>query len=317
MSDFRAIRQREVRHIAETIKDDLLYNRKLTLLYEETSRDITKMIAADINRFSQKEGVSMAEAKKLISKTDVELYGSKAAKIVEDAKAAREAGQAITRADYTSTVNRELRRYNVTMRTNRLELLQANINAATVNLAATEEAMLTGKLYAVTVAEFKRQAGILGMTVRSPASMTRAFRSTILSDVSGITFSDNIWMNQAQLRDGVNQAIQRALIRGESPLVTARKLQPLIKDGTVKASYAARRIAVTETSRAQTVVQEISYKDAGYTHYVFIAETDDRTCPDCEALDGQVFLVADMTIGENASPVHPNCRCSTSATVAR
>lgn len=316
MPDYAALRQAELRRIAQVIKDDRAYNRLLTNLYRRASEDITTTITSDIVGFSHREGVSMAEAKQLISSFDVDAYKSKAAKIVEEAKERRRLGLKVTPADYTAKVNKELMRYNVTMRTNRLELLQAKINLVITDLASNEEFMLSEKLFNSFNRELIRQAGILGTDLPSLAKVERVFKATILTDVEGVTFSDYIWSNQAELRDTVNQAIQRALIRGENPTVTARELRNLVKDGTVSASYAAQRIAVTETTRAQTMSQRLSYNEYGFTHFVFIAETDDRTCEDCEALDdGTPYLVRDMQEGVNAPPIHPNCRCSTAAHV--
>ena len=42
--------------------------------------------------------------------------------------------------------------------------------------------------------------------------------------------------------------------------------------------------------------------------YEFIATTN--CCPICDALDGKHFKVKDLVAGENAPPMHPNCRCS-------
>lgn len=317
MSSNSAIRQRELQHIAQTIKDDLIYNRKLDTLYQQTGADLAQTITADVNSFAGRETVSMIEAKRKISQTQVKSYHNMLTKASDSVKTARDEGQYITPDDYLPTVNGELRRYNVTTRTSRLELLQAKVNAATVVLAAAEIYMLAGKLFRVTVSEFARQSEILGTVTPSAKTMAEIFRTVVLPGIEGITFSDNIWTNQAELRDLLNQGIQRTLLRGESPLVSARTLTHLVKDEVKKKAYAARRIAVTETARAQTIVQKVSYEENGYTHYIFVAETDDRTCAICEDLDGQVFLVADMTIGENASPIHPSCRCSTSAHTVR
>ena len=72
--------------------------------------------------------------------------------------------------------------------------------------------------------------------------------------------------------------------------------------------YQAERLARTESSRIQTEVQKQSFEDNDITEYEMIAEPS--ACSLCSALDGKVFLVANMVIGKNSSPLHPNCRCS-------
>src|SRR5699024_5443741 len=134
-----------------------------------------------------KENVSMAEAKKIISKTDVEAFQSTAKKYVED-------------KDFSPKANRELRRYNVTMRTNRLELLQARINMDTVMLEWQAEPLTAKYITEEVIKERVRKAGILGMTVLSMSQQDTWARSVLLSDVSGATFGDRIWANQNWLR---------------------------------------------------------------------------------------------------------------------
>lgn len=48
-------------------------------------------------------------------------------------------------------------------------------------------------------------------------------------------------------------------------------------------------------------------EDAGYTSYRFVAEGEN--CPECDALDGQVFPISEASSGENLAPMHPNCDC--------
>ena len=71
----------------------------------------------------------------------------------------------------------------------------------------------------------------------------------------------------------------------------------------------------TELARVQTEAQKQSYERNGYDQYEFIAEP--TACPICQALDGKVFDVKKMLPGENASPIHPHCHCSTAAYMDR
>ena len=45
--------------------------------------------------------------------------------------------------------------------------------------------------------------------------------------------------------------------------------------------------------------------------YIFLALG--TACDVCKRLNEQHFKVKDMMPGENAPPMHPNCRCSTAA----
>lgn len=67
----------------------------------------------------------------------------------------------------------------------------------------------------------------------------------------------------------------------------------------------------TEMARIQTAVQEESFKKNGFDQYIFLALG--TACGICRAINGQHFQVDKMQPGENAPPMHPNCRCSTAA----
>lgn len=64
------------------------------------------------------------------------------------------------------------------------------------------------------------------------------------------------------------------------------------------------RILVSEGTRIASA-EEL---ERGNT-YRFRCVGDYRTCPECLALDGQVFLSSEAAYGLNLPPMHPWCRC--------
>ena len=300
MPTYAEIRRQELKHIEQSLKDDRKMKRELAKVYRNSAEDIQRHIDADIMRFADKENVSMAQAKKIISKTDVEKFQSTAKRYVEEGK-------------FGPKPNKELRRFNVTMRTNRLELLQARINLDTVMLAWEEEQLTAKYITEEVIKEHIRQAGILGMTVPSSTQLETLAKAVLLSDVSGATFSDRIWANQNELRNNINQTIERALIRGEHPRKAAASIKRLVREEYGMKKRAADRIAVTEVARAQGISQIESFKDAGVDKYIWIAEN--QPCPDCEELDGQIFGLDEYEAFKTAIPKHPNCLCSLAAYV--
>src|SRR5699024_6243249 len=160
---------------------------ELAKIYNSSLEDIQRHIDADIQRFAHKEGVSMAEAKRIISKTDVEAFQSTAKRYVEE-------------KNFTPKANKELRRYNITMRSNRLELMQARINLGIIALDLEAEQRTRQHIAHEMIAEYARQAGILPMPAPAHAQLNTLATAVVLSDVTGATFSVRIWANQAELR---------------------------------------------------------------------------------------------------------------------
>ena len=298
MPSYAEIRRQELKHIEQSLKDDRKMKREMAKLYRNSAEDIQRQIDSEIMRFADKENVSMAKAKKIISKTDVEWYQDRAKRYSEQ-------------NNFSPKANKEMRRFNVTMRTSRLELLQARINLDTVMLAWEEEQLTAKYITEEVIKEHIRQAGILGMTVPSRSQLETLAKAVLLSDVSGATFSDRIWANQNELRNNINQTIERALIRGEHPRKAAASIKRLVREDYGKANRAADRILVTESARGQIIAQRESYKAAGIEEYIYLAEPS--ACDVCSELDDKVFKVKDMVIGVNASPMHPWCKCSTAS----
>ena len=298
MPTYSEIRRQELKHIEQSLKDDRKMKRELAKVYRNSAEDIQRQIDSEIMRFADKENVSMAKAKKIISKTDVEWYQDRAKRYSE-------------RNNFSTKANKEMRRFNVTMRTSRLELLQARINLDTVMLAWEEEQLTAKYITEEVIKEHIRQAGILGMTVPSRSQLETLAKAVLLSDVSGATFSDRIWANQNELRNNINQTIERALIRGEHPRKSAASIKRLVRDDYGKANRAADRILVTESARGQIIAQRESYKEAGIEEYIYLAEPS--ACDVCSELDDKVFKVKDMVIGVNAPFMHPWCKCSTAS----
>ena len=93
--------------------------------------------------------------------------------------------------------------------------------------------------------------------------------------------------------------------RGEHPRKSAASIKRLIRDEFGKKQYAAERILITETARAQTIASVEAFKAAEVDQMMWIAEPD--ACPICSGMDGKVLSIdtSGLTI-----PAHPFCRCS-------
>lgn len=309
MKTYAELRHRELKFIEYNIKNDAAYKAKLALLYNKAQKDIERDIVSSLENFAYRENISMAEARRIADSQDILAYQEGIKEIIA-------ADTLSQRALY------ELRRYNIGMRTNRLDLLLARINATTIGLTDREDRLLQAHLFKEMEKELIRQAGILAITVPSVASMERRFRAMVLTDVSGISFSDRIWANQQELTSEINNAIQRTIIQGENPRVAARNIKRLTKDIVGNKTAAANRIAVTETARAQSMAQALSFDAAEIDKYIWIAERDGRVCKYCEAMATSggkqiIYKVNEMVIGRNAPPLHPYCRCSTAGYVER
>lgn len=287
--------RREAAQLRKNTKDELEYNKKIQDIYNYMLDNIQKEINGFYTRYAIAEGITFSEAKKRVSKLDIEAYSRKAERYVKNKTFTREA-------------NEEMRLYNATMKINRLEMLKANIGLELVDGFDELQKFFDTTLTNRTIEEFKRQAGILGKSV---LNNEKAADSIVNASYQNARYSDRIWMYQDMLKAELSSLLKTGLIQGRNPRELAKHLQK--RFGVSRNN--AERLMQTELARVQTEAQKQSYERNGYDQYIFIAEP--TACPICQALDDKVFDVKKMMPGENASPIHPHCRCSTAAYMDR
>ena len=283
--------QRELEQKKHYITDEKEYSKHLNKIYEDMLDNVQKEIEAFYGKYAKAEGITIAEAKKRVSQLDIEAYERKAKRYVED-------------KDFSKEANEEMRLYNATMKINRLEMLKANIGLELISgheeLQKYMESILQGR----TEEELKRQAGILGETIKDNA---KAAHAIVNASFHNAKYSDRIWMHQDILKAELSKQLQSGLIQGKNPRVLAKNIRQ--KFDVSKAS--AETLMRTELARVQTEAQKLSFERNGFEQYTFLALGD--ACGICKELNDKHFYVKDMMPGTNAPPMHPNCRCSTSA----
>ncbi|EGP5107638.1 TPA: minor capsid protein [Enterococcus faecium] len=291
-------KKREKEWQRQQIRDDKKRMAEIKKRIQDAQDAIQKEIDAQWDRFSNGQKITRSEAMKRSSELDVKAFARKAKKYVKE-------------KDFSPTANHELKLYNLTMRVNRLELLKANIGLEMISLFDELDKYFSNELTIAGLAELKRQAGILGMTIAKDG-FAKLVEQVINSSFnsSGVTFSERLWMYQVELKAELDRLLVRSVTMGLNPKQLAPELSKFLTDeGRENTKFQTQRLMVTETTRVQTGIQEKSYKDADISKYIFIAEP--TACKICGTIDGHVFDVDDMQPGSNAPNMHPFCRCST------
>ena len=283
--------QREAEALKHYLQEEQEYQAQLRAIYQNMLDAAQKEIDAFYGRYADKEQITLAEAKRRVSKLDIAAYQRKAKRYVAD-------------KDFGKQANEEMRLYNLTMKVNRLEMLKANIGLELVAGHNEQEKFMAKILRGRTEAELQRQAGILGETVRDNAKLAETIPNASFHNA---TFSERIWGNQTALKAELSKQLQAGMIQGKNPRVLAKEIQ---KRFGASASN-AERLMRTELARVQTEAQRQSFLANGFEEYTFHANRG--CCSACSDLDGKHFKIKDMMPGENAPPMHPNCRCSVSA----
>lgn len=287
-------KKREQENLRKNLKSEAEYAKEIQQTYNFAMDQIQKEIDSFYAKYAKDEGITIAQAKKRASKLDMEEYSRKAKKYVKE-------------KNFSKQANEEMKLYNLTMKVNRLELLKASIGLELVSafdeLQQFYEQILTDR----TLDEFERQAGILGSSVPDNAAVMAA--TIVNASFHNAKYSERIWMHQDLLRNELGKLLMRGMVQGKNPRALARELRK-----TFQASiFNSLRLLWTELARVQTAAQMQSYKDNGFAEYEYLTARDFKVCATCKALDGKIFKVDEEETGTNSPPMHPCCRCSTTA----
>lgn len=304
-------------YIRQNLADDKAFNASLEKYYQRTIDAINKDIQSELQSFATRDGVSLAEARKKVSKADIRQFETEAEKVVKEADKMRKKGKRVSYSDFSDEVNERMRLYNVTMRINRLEYLKSIIGVRLIELGVDINAELNVKLDEDTRNEFERQSGILagaGMADAMNWWTEENVQKIIMSNTRSANFSTRIWSNVDVLKSELEKQLSRVLISGENPKATAKEFYKHMTKGVGNMRAAAERIARTESARCQTQATLESFEHYDVKYCRWIAEP--RACVVCKEIASQssgygegVYPVKDVP----TLPQHPNCRCALSA----
>lgn len=297
-------REREARQLTANLEEEDRYAERLDFYHTLMEASIQQKIDAFYQRYAKNNNISLAEAQRRVSQTDIRQFEAKARRYVELATYDKATGSDNSKIYFSKQANEQMRLYNLMMKINRLEMLKADIGMAidenVMNMGETINGALTNRVDA----ELTRQAGILGETVFHNA---RDVQTIVNASFHNATWSERLWGEGTQLKANLNILLTQGLIAGKNP----RELSRDLRRAFYVSRYEAERLMRTELARVQTDAQMESFRRNGYTQYEFLAlETG---CAECRALDGKVFWVNEEEVGVNSPPIHPNCRCSTAA----
>lgn len=271
--------------------------------YQTAARQIDEKINAWYQRLADNNGVSMTEARKLLSESELKEFKWK---VEEYIKAGEE--NAIDQRWM-----KELENASAKFHINRLEALKLEARQQVEQLFADGQQSMYDMLADVYRDTFYRscfeiQKGVgIGFDV---SALDDSKVSKLLSkpwSVDGTNFSEKLWGNKVKLINNLEQELARMVLTGESP----RKAIANIKKEMGSSLASAKRLVMTEQAFFTSTAQVDAYDELDVEEFEYVGTLDGKTCSDCGGLDGKHFPVTEMTIGVNAPPMHPYCRCTT------
>ncbi len=304
--------EREADWTKECQANNVQWDQELQDIYQTMNDEISEQIAVFYQEYADENGLTYAQAKQYLDRTDISYYSRLAKRYCEDAAKDMAAGtwaHDAAKSYFTQQANQDMKRYNTAMKIARLDMLKRQISLRIANAQRKVCSVIEDALNDRILQTYTRQAGILGDTV-----LTNLKHVSTIAHASfhGATFSDRIWgTQQAKLKKVLNKALQDCLILGKGAAPFTREL----KKATGKTTRECQRLISTELSRVRVQASLDSFKACGFDEFQIIANPD--CCKECQAINGEHFPLPKLASGENAPPMHPNCRCSIAPYEAR
>ncbi len=125
--------------------------------------------------------------------------------------------------------------------------------------------------------------------------------------VDGKNFSERIWNNKEKLISEVHKELTQNIILGQDP----QKAIDAIAKKMNTSKYNAGRLVMTEEAYFSSAAQKDCFDNLDVEKYEIVATLDSHTSDICREMDGKVFPMKDFEAGVTAPPFHVYCRSTT------
>ncbi len=272
-------------------------------IYRQAQKEIEGKINTWYQRFAANNGVSMAEARKMLSgKTLKEFQWD-----VDDyIKYGKENG-------INNKWMKELENASAKFHITRLEALKLQTQQSLEVLFGNQLDTIDSTMkriyldgYYHTAYELQKGFGIgwdiAGVDQKQVEKVIRKPWA-----VDGKNFSERIWNNKEKLISEVHKELTQNIILGQDPQKAIDAIAK--KMNTLK--YNAGRLVMTEEAYFSSAAQKDCFHDLDVEKYEIVATLDSHTSDICREMDGKVFPMKDFEAGVTAPPFHVYCRSTT------
>lgn len=279
------------------------YVKNLEQQYATAIQDIESQIARWYQRFAAENGITLAEANKLLTTQELDEFRWTVEEYIKHGQE-----NAVSQAWL-----KQLKNASARVHVSRLDSLKLQLQEQAEVLHGAQTEALNSSLsevyqrgYYHTAFELQKGIGV-GWTLHG---LTDEAISKVLSrpwTLDSQTFSDRIWANKQALVNSVNTQLTQMIMRGAAP----DKAIKAISDRFQVSKSQAGRLVMTESAAFANEARKDCFKDLGVEKYVIVETLDNETCSLCAGLDGKVYPMSEYQVGVTAPPFHPWCRGTT------
>jgi SPP1 gp7 family putative phage head morphogenesis protein len=271
--------------------------------YRQAQKQIEGQIAAWYQRFAKNNGITLADARKMLTSKELEELKWDINQYIQYGEENAINGTWVKQLENASA------RYHIS----RLEALklqtQQSIEAMFGNqLDSIDSAMrnIYTSGYYRTAFEIQKGVGV-GWDF---ATLDEKQISKIINKpwaVDGKNFSERIWGNRQKLVNELNTELTRNIILGQDP----QKAIDAIARKMNTSKTAAGRLVMTEEAFFSSAAQKDCFAELDVEQFEIVATLDSHTSDICREMDGKHFPMSQWEVGVTAPPFHVWCRSTT------
>ncbi|HBH3046485.1 TPA: minor capsid protein [Clostridioides difficile] len=280
------------------------YYLELEKQYKLAMSNIERDILIWYNRFTENEGISLLEAKKLLNTRELEEFKWSVEEYIKYGK--------------ENAINqkwmKELENASARVHITRLEALKLQIQQQVEVLYGNELDGIDKLMRDIYTSGYYHTAFNVQQGVNVGWSLMSLDTNRINKVISkpwtsdGLNFSERIWgKHRPALVNELHTKLTQSIIRGENP---KKLVNDFAKRFKVSKSQ-AKNLIMTESAFFASASRKDCFNDLNVEKYEIIATLDLRTSNICRELDGKIFDMKDYQVGITAPPFHCRCRTTT------
>lgn len=277
------------------------YVKRVQKEYDKAIKSLDKDLSYWYTRFAKENGVSYAEAKRLLSTQELKAFRMDVKEYISKGESLDPKWRA------------ELEQASVKVHVSRLEALKLQVQQAAESVSgefAESFDEFARKTYAdqyyKTAYEIQKGLKVGWDVMRLDKNkIDKVIRKPWASD--GRNFSERVWANRSKLVNELHTNLTQGIIRGDSPQKTIAALSKRMDVSKV----AAGRLIMTEHAFFSSAANRDVLKELEVEKYEILATLDSRTSQTCRDMDGKVFNRSEYEVGITAPPFHVWCRTTT------
>ncbi|HHX19604.1 MAG TPA: minor capsid protein [Clostridiaceae bacterium] len=266
--------------------------------YDRAIAAIKSDIETWYQRFAVNNEISLAEAKKLLTKAELEEFKWTVDEYIKLGMSG------------DPRWHKQLENASARVHLNRLEALEIQMREQVERIyrgreTATREylANLYEDNYYHNVFDIEQGVGIgLSFTRLDQKRLDLVTQKPWTTDNK--TFSDRIWTSKQALINSLNRNLTQMIARGEAP---DRTIAAIAKEFE-KDKNTVGRLVMTESAAFSAKARADAHAELGVERFEIVATLDANTSEICRDMDGKHFAEKDREIGVTCPPFHPWCR---------